>query len=82
MYSRLFGIRETEGLRTLSRIKPEGKVLKSVVICCLLGSAALTGTFAARLKGKEMPEGGLHASQEVLISAPKTREISYVDHFF
>ena len=66
MYSRLLGIRETAGLRTLSRIKPEGKVLKSVVICGLLGSAALTGTFAARLKGKEMPEGGLHPSQEVL----------------
>lgn len=66
MYSRLFGLLETAGMRALSRIKPEGNVLKSLVICGLLGSAALTGTFAARLKGKEMPESGLRAFPEVL----------------
>ena len=66
MYSRVFGLLETAVMRALSRIKPEGNVLKSLVICGLLGSAALTGTFAARLKGKEMPESGLHALPEVL----------------
>jgi Protein of unknown function (DUF1573) len=49
------------------RQRPCGnKVIKSLVVCSLLGSSALTGVFAARLKGKDVPESGVIAAPDCL----------------
>lgn len=42
------------------------KVIKPLLVCALLGSSALSGLLAARLKGKEIPDGGVHSAPETL----------------
>jgi len=42
------------------------KVIKPLLVCTLLTSSALSGLLAARLKGKEVPEGGVLSTPDCL----------------